>query len=32
MAEHPGLIARPVVFANGKAAIGRPPESVKAIL
>ena len=32
MAEHPDLIERPVVFANGKAAIGRPPESVKTIL
>ncbi len=32
MAEHPGLIERPVVFANGKARIGRPPEAVKEIL
>ena len=32
MTEHPELIERPVVFANGKAAIGRPPESVLAIL
>ena len=28
----PKLIERPVVFANGKAAIGRPPESVLEIL
>jgi len=32
MAAHPILIERPVVFANGKAAIGRPPESVLEIL
>ncbi len=32
MAAHPILIERPVVFANGKAAIGRPPEAVLAIL
>ncbi|HVX04844.1 MAG TPA: arsenate reductase (glutaredoxin) [Rhodanobacteraceae bacterium] len=32
MAEHPILIERPIVFANGKAAIGRPPEAVLAIL
>ncbi|MGH8124749.1 MAG: arsenate reductase (glutaredoxin) [Rhodanobacteraceae bacterium] len=31
MAAHPILIERPVVFANGKAAIGRPPENVLAI-
>jgi arsenate reductase (glutaredoxin) len=29
---HPALIERPIVVANGKAAIGRPPESVLAIL
>lgn len=28
MAENPILIERPVVFANGKAAVGRPPENV----
>lgn len=32
MAEHPILIERPVVLANGKAALGRPPESVLEIL
>lgn len=32
MAAHPVLIERPVVFANGKAALGRPPENVLAIL
>ena len=32
MAEHPILIERPIVIANGKAAIGRPPENVLAIL
>lgn len=32
MTEHPMLIERPIVFANGKAAIGRPPEAVLDIL
>ena len=32
MAAHPALIERPVVLAAGKAALGRPPESVLAIL
>ncbi|MDE2497561.1 MAG: arsenate reductase (glutaredoxin), partial [Xanthomonadaceae bacterium] len=32
MAKHPVLIERPIVFANGKAAVGRPPEAVLAIL
>lgn len=32
MSEHPRLIERPIVVANGKAAIGRPPESVLSIL
>ncbi len=32
MAETPKLIERPIVLANGKAAIGRPPEDVLAIL
>lgn len=31
MAQNPILIERPVVFANGKAAIGRPPEAVLAL-
>lgn len=32
MVNHPILIERPIVVANGKAAIGRPPENVLAIL
>ena len=32
MAAYPVLIERPVVLAQGKAALGRPPESVLAIL
>jgi arsenate reductase len=32
MATHPILIERPILFANGKAAVGRPPENVLAIL
>lgn len=32
MAGTPKLIERPVVFANGKAALGRPPEAVLDIL
>lgn len=32
MVEHPILIERPIVIANGKAAVGRPPENVLAIL
>ena len=32
MVAHPVLIQRPVVLANGKAAIGRPPEAVLDIL
>lgn len=32
MVKNPILIERPIVLANGKAAIGRPPESVLKIL
>ena len=32
MAKHPILIERPVVFYRGKAALGRPPEQVMALL
>lgn len=32
MIEHPVLIERPILLANGKAAVGRPPENVLNIL
>ena len=32
MVRHPILIERPIVLSNGKAALGRPPESVEKIL
>ena len=32
MAKHPILIERPIVLANGKATLGRPPEQVLEIL
>lgn len=32
MINNPKLIERPIVIANGKAAIGRPPESVLDII
>lgn len=32
MVAHPILIERPIVLANGKAALGRPPEQVLEIL
>lgn len=32
MIEHPKLIERPIVLANDKAALGRPPEDVLKIL
>lgn len=32
MVEHPSLIERPVVIADGKAAVGRPPEAVLSVI
>lgn len=32
MINNPSLIERPIVLANGKAALGRPPEQILAIL
>ncbi len=32
MVDYPILIERPIVLANGKAALGRPPEAVEEIL
>ncbi|MEE9372170.1 MAG: arsenate reductase (glutaredoxin) [Saprospiraceae bacterium] len=32
MIEHPKLIQRPILIANGKAIIGRPPERILDIL
>ena len=32
MSQYPRLIERPIVVANGKAKLGRPPESVLGIL
>ncbi len=32
LVDNPKLIERPIVIANGKARIGRPPEQVLAIL
>lgn len=32
LAAHPRLIQRPIVLANGRATIGRPPEAVLEIL
>jgi len=32
MADHPRLIQRPIVLSKGRAALGRPPQSVVEIL
>jgi arsenate reductase (glutaredoxin) len=32
MVANPILIERPIVLANGKAAVGRPPENVLGVL
>ncbi len=32
LSENPVLIERPIVFSKGRAAIGRPPEAILAIL
>ncbi|MCF7804367.1 MAG: arsenate reductase (glutaredoxin) [Candidatus Marinimicrobia bacterium] len=31
MAEHPRLIQRPIVVSGDRAALGRPPENIKAL-
>ena len=32
MAQHPIIVERPIVVSGGKAALGRPPDSVLAII
>lgn len=32
MAAHPIIVERPIIVANGKAALGRPPEKVLTVL
>jgi len=32
IAEHPGLLQRPMVVCGGRARIGRPPEQVESVL
>jgi len=32
MAQHPIIVERPIVVSGGKAALGRPPETVLAVL
>ena len=32
MAKHPIIVERPIVVSGGKAALGRPPEAVLAVL
>ena len=32
MVEHPSLIERPIVVANGRAVLGRPPENILDVL
>ena len=32
LADHPILIERPIVVRNGRAVVGRPPESVRGVL
>ena len=32
MVKHPIIVERPIVVANGKAALGRPPEQVLSVL
>ena len=32
MAAHPILIERPIVFAGGRAVVGRPPEAIRQLI